>query len=559
MVFVRMLSKLLRDEQIGKLVVPIVPDEARTFGMEALFRQVGIYAHSGQLYEPVDMDTLLYYKEAQDGQILEEGINEAGSMSSFIAAGTAYATHGINTIPFFIFYSMFGFQRIGDLIWAGADMRMRGFVLGGTAGRTTLNGEGLQHQDGNSHVLAMPVPTCQAYDPAFAYELAVIIEDGIKRMYGDQENIFYYLTLMNEQYEHPPMPDGARDGILKGMYVVTADEQARRRSCARSSSAAARSSCEALKAQKILEEKYGVGADVWSVTSYLNLYRDGHACERWNRLHPADKPRVPYVTQATANAPGVFVAASDYLKVLPDSIDRWLPRRLQSLGTDGFGRSETRAALRDFFEVDARFITLATLNALLQEKQIAAGARRSRRSGISGSIPRSAIRRFANSRRGSDSRLDGRASAISHSEGSSHVSSSNRQEIPRGRIQLPNLGEGVEKGDVLRVLVKAGDRHQATISRSSSSRPTRPPSRCLPASRARSRKSRSRPATRSRPGQVVLVVDNGAAPPAAKKRAARRRRRPEGGAPRDKAGTEAPRRREGERAGRAAPAKPDDA
>ena len=369
MVFVRMLSKLLRDEQIGKLVVPIVPDEARTFGMEALFRQVGIYAHSGQLYEPVDMDTLLYYKEAEDGQILEEGINEAGSMSSFIAAGTAYATHGINTIPFFIFYSMFGFQRVGDLIWAGSDMRMRGFVLGGTAGRTTLNGEGLQHQDGQSHVLASPVPICQAYDPAFAYELAVIIEDGIKRMYGDQENIFYYLTLMNEQYEHPPMPDGVRDGILKGMYVArpTSTPNAKLRAQLFGSGTIL---IQALEAQKILEEKYNVGADVWSVTSYVNLYRDGHACERWNRLHPADKPRVPYVTQATANAKGVFVAVSDYLKSLPDSIDRWLPRRLQSLGTDGFGRSETRAALRDFFEVDARFITLATLYELAQEKQI---------------------------------------------------------------------------------------------------------------------------------------------------------------------------------------------
>ncbi len=369
MVFVRMLSKLLRDEQIGRLVVPIVPDEARTFGMEALFRQVGIYAHGGQLYEPVDMDTLLYYKEAQDGQILEEGINEAGSMSSFIAAGTAYATHGINTIPFFIFYSMFGFQRIGDLIWAGSDMRMRGFLLGGTAGRTTLNGEGLQHQDGNSHVLAMPVPPCQAYDPSFAGELAVIIEDGIKRMYGDQENIFYYLTLMNEQYEHPPIPEDARDGILKGMYLLspaTAKDSKLRAQLFGSGTILT----EALKAQKVLEEKYGVGADVWSVTSYLSLYRDGHACERWNRLHPADKPRVPYVAQVTANAPGPFIAASDYLKVLPDSIDRWLPRRLQSLGTDGFGRSDSRAALRDFFEVDSRFIVLSTLNALCKEKQV---------------------------------------------------------------------------------------------------------------------------------------------------------------------------------------------
>jgi pyruvate dehydrogenase E1 component len=369
MVFVRMLSKLLRHEEVGKLIVPIVPDEARTFGMEALFRQVGIYAHSGQLYEPVDMDTLLYYKEAQDGQILEEGINEAGSMSSFIAAGTAYAAHGINTIPFFIFYSMFGFQRVGDLIWAGSDMRMRGFVLGGTAGRTTLNGEGLQHQDGHSHVLASPVPICQSYDPAFAYELAVIIEDGIKRMYGDQEHIFYYLTLMNEQYEHPPMPDGARDGILKGMYVASPSTKpsAKLRAQLFGSGTIL---LQALAAQKILEERYDVGVDVWSVTSYNNLYRDGHACERWNRLHPTAKPRVPYVTQATAKAKGVFVAVSDYLKSMPDSIDRWLPRRLQALGTDGFGRSETREALRDFFEVDPRHITLATLYALLQEKQV---------------------------------------------------------------------------------------------------------------------------------------------------------------------------------------------
>jgi pyruvate dehydrogenase E1 component len=369
MVFVRMLSKLLRHEQIGRLIVPIVPDEARTFGMEALFRQVGIYAHSGQLYEPVDRDTLLYYKEAKDGQILEEGISEAGAMSSFIAAGTAYATHGINMIPFFIFYSMFGFQRVGDLIWAGADQRMRGFLLGGTSGRTTLNGEGLQHEDGNSHVLAMPVPTCQAYDPAFAYELAVIIEDGIRRMYGDQENIFYYLTLMNELYEHPPMPEGAREGILRGMYVVrpSSKPDAKLRAQLFGSGTIL---TQALEAQRLLEERYDVGADVWSVTSYLSLYRDGHACERWNRLHPADKPRVPYVTQATAKAPGVFVAATDYLKVLPDSIDRWLPRRLHALGTDGFGRSDTRAALRDFFEVDARFITLSALHALMLEKKV---------------------------------------------------------------------------------------------------------------------------------------------------------------------------------------------
>jgi pyruvate dehydrogenase E1 component len=292
-------------------------------------------------------------------------------MSSFIAAGTAYATHAINAIPFYIFYSMFGFQRVGDLIWAGADMRMKGFVVGGTAGRTTLNGEGLQHEDGQSHVLAMPVPNCQSYDPAFAYELAVIIEDGIKRMYHDQEDVFYYLTVMNEQYAHPPMPASTRDGILKGMYVCkpTGLPTAKKRAQIFGSGTIL---TEALKAQQILEEKYGVGADVWSVTSYVNLHRDGHACERWNRLHPAESPRVPFVTQATKDAPGVFVAASDYLKVLPDSIDRWLPRRLHALGTDGFGRSDSRAALRNFFEVDSRFIVLATLHALLQEKQVEA-------------------------------------------------------------------------------------------------------------------------------------------------------------------------------------------
>ena len=369
MVFVRMLSKLLRDPSVGKLVVPIVPDEARTFGMEALFRQVGIYAHAGQLYEPVDRDTLLYYKEAEDGQILEEGINEAGSMSSFIAAGTAYASHGINMIPFYIFYSMFGLQRIGDLVWAGADMRMRGFVVGGTSGRTTLNGEGLQHEDGNSHVLALPVPTCLAYDPAFAYELAVIIEDGITRMYGNGENVFYYLTVMNEQYAHPAMPTGAKDGILKGIYLAkpTDTPKAKLRAQIFGSGTIL---TEAIKAQQILEEKYHVGADIWSVTSYGNLYKDGHACDRWNRLHPTATPRVPYVTRVTAAAPGVFVAASDYLKVMPDVIDRWLPKPLHSLGTDGFGRSESRSALRDFFEVDARFIALATLYALMQDKQI---------------------------------------------------------------------------------------------------------------------------------------------------------------------------------------------
>ena len=287
MVFVRLLSKLLRDKEIGQLVVPIVPDEARTFGMEALFRQVGIYSHAGQIYEPVDMDTLLYYKEASDGQILEEGINEAGSMSSFIAAGTAYATHGVNTIPFFIYYSMFGFQRIGDLIWAAGDSRTRGFLLGGTAGRTTLAGEGLQHQDGNSQLFALAYPNCVSYDPAFAYEIAVIIEDGIRRMYVDQESIFYYLTVMNEQYAMPEMPEGAKDGILKGMYRFRAAAKPKAALRAQLFGSGAILP-EVIKAQEILESKYDVAADVWSVTSYSELYRDGHAAERWNMLHPAD-------------------------------------------------------------------------------------------------------------------------------------------------------------------------------------------------------------------------------------------------------------------------------
>jgi pyruvate dehydrogenase E1 component len=371
MVFVRLLSKLLRDPEIGKLIVPIIPDEARTFGMEALFRQVGIYSSVGQLYEPVDMDTLLYYKEAKDGQILEEGITEAGSICSFIAAGTAYANHGINTIPFFIYYSMFGFQRIGDLIWAAADMRTRGFLVGGTAGRTTLAGEGLQHQDGHSHVLALPVPNLLAYDPAFAYEIAVIIQDGIKRMYVDQESIFYYLTVTNEPLAMPAMPEGkdVREGILKGIYRfrTSPKKDAKLRAQLFGSGTIM---YEVLKAQQILEEKYGVAADVWSVTSYKQLYREGNDCDRWNMLHPGQTARVPFVSQALKDAPGVLVAASDYMKVLPESIAQWLPRPLVALGTDGFGRSESRAALRDFFEVDAKHIVLATLTALAREKQV---------------------------------------------------------------------------------------------------------------------------------------------------------------------------------------------
>jgi pyruvate dehydrogenase E1 component len=368
MVFVRLLSKLLRDKEFGKIVVPIVPDEARTFGMEALFRQVGIYSHVGQIYEPVDMDTLLYYKESTDGQILEEGINEAGSLASFIAAGTAYSIHQVNTIPFFIFYSMFGFQRVGDLIWAAADSRCRGFLLGGTAGRTTLAGEGLQHQDGNSQLLAYPVPNCLAYDPAFAYELAVIIEDGIRRMYKEQESIFYYLTVMNEQYAMPPMPEGAKAGILKGLYRFSKAKNPGAKLKAQLLGSGAILT-EVVKAAELLE-KFGVAADVWSVTSYGELYRDGNACDRWNMLHPAQKPRVPYAAECLAKTEGVIVAASDYVKALPNSIDRWLPRPIVALGTDGFGRSEGRKALRDFFEVDARFIAVGALSALSRDKQI---------------------------------------------------------------------------------------------------------------------------------------------------------------------------------------------
>jgi len=369
MAFVAMLRKMLKDPEIGKLVVPIVPDEARTFGMESLFRTVGIYSSVGQKYEPVDVNTLLYYKEAKDGQILEEGITEAGSVASFIAAGSAYATHGINTIPFFIYYSMFGFQRVADFIWAAADMRTRGFLLGGTAGRTTLSGEGLQHQDGNSHVLALPVPNLVAYDPAFAYEISVIIQDGIRRMYKDGDNVFYYITVMNEPYAMPAMPPGVEQGILRGMYKYRAavNKKAKLRAQLFGNGAILN---EVIAAQEILEQKFGVAADVWSVTSYKCLYTDGIEAERWNRLHPAAKPRVPYVTKCLEGSQGVLVAATDYLKTLPNMISKWMPRRLASLGTDGFGRSESRASLREFFEVDSRFIVLATLHELYADGQI---------------------------------------------------------------------------------------------------------------------------------------------------------------------------------------------
>jgi len=368
MALVRMLSRLLSDERVGKLIVPIVPDEARTFGMEALFRSYGIYAHSGQLYEPVDAHLLMRYEERTNGQILEEGINEAGAMASFVAAGSAYATHGMNTIPFFLFYSMFGFQRIGDQIWLAGDMRCRGFLIGATAGRTTLAGEGLQHQDGHSLLHASTVPNCLAYDCAFAYELAVVIQDGIRRMYENGESVFYYLTAYNETYPQPPMPNGAagaavRAGILRGLYKFrpAADPGQLPRVHLFGSGPLLN---EALRAQEMLRERYQVAADVWSVTSYNELYRDALAATRWNRLHPDQPRRVPYITQALGDQTWPVVATLDYISAVAERLCPWTPAGMTVLGTDGFGRSDTRAALRRHFEVDAEHIVLAALTAL---------------------------------------------------------------------------------------------------------------------------------------------------------------------------------------------------
>lgn len=370
MAFVRMLTAMLKDAKIGKQIVPIVPDEARTFGMESLFRQCGIYSHVGQVYEPVDANTFLYYKEAKDGQILEEGITEAGSMASFTAAGTAYASHGVDMIPFFIFYSMFGFQRVGDLIWAFGDLRGRGFLLGATSGRTTLNGEGLQHEDGHSHVLASTIPNLLTYDPAYAYEIAIIIQNGLQRMYRDREDIFYYITLGNENYPMAPMPEGVEEGILKGLYKFKSGKKGKGLLKAHIFGSGSILK-EALRAQEILQ-KYNVSADVWSATSYKELRRDALSCERWNMLHPQDKPRLPYVQKVLAKEKGPFVAASDYMKIVPEQITRWVPGGLYTLGTDGFGRSDTRESLRRFFEVDAESITIAVLTQLRRSNEIAA-------------------------------------------------------------------------------------------------------------------------------------------------------------------------------------------
>ncbi len=370
MAFGRLLIKLLKDKELGRLVVPIIPDEARTFGLESLFRQIGIYSHAGQLYEPVDANTLLYYKEAKDGQLLEEGITEAGSMSSFIAAGAAHATHGINTIPFFVFYSMFGLQRIGDLIWAAGDTRARGFLMGGTAGRTTLAGEGLQHQDGNSHLLALPVPNLRAYDPAFAYELAVIVRDGIRRMYTEQEDCFYYITIENEPYAMPAQPEGVEEGILRGMYRFRSSTREDGPRASLFGSGAILN--EVLRAQEMLDSRYHVAADVWSVTSYKELYMDALAAERFNRLHPGSERRPSWVEQSLEGRDGPCVLASDYVKAVPLSVARWLPGPVTALGTDGFGRSESRRELRRFFEVDAAHVVVATLRALAEQGDVEA-------------------------------------------------------------------------------------------------------------------------------------------------------------------------------------------
>jgi pyruvate dehydrogenase E1 component len=370
MVFAKLLRNLIRDPGVGKRVVPIIPDEARTFGMEVLFREIGIYAAFGQRYDPVDSKLVLSYTEKEDGQLLEEGITEAGSMASLTAAGTSYATHGEPTIPFYIFYSMF-FQRTMDQLWAFGDIRGRGFILGGTAGRTTLNGEGLQHEDGHSHLLATVVPNVRAYDPAFAYEVATIIRDGIKRMYTDGEDVFYYMTLYNQDYSQPAMPAGVDDGILRGMYLYrSAVQQAKHRAQIFGSGVIM---LQALRAQEILSQKYDVAADVWSLTSYQQLRDDALSCERWNRLHPGEPARVPYVTKALENSPGPVIAASDYLRSVPDMVSRWVGRPWTSLGTDGFGRSDTRESLRRFFEVDAEHIVVATLSALCQQGQVPPG------------------------------------------------------------------------------------------------------------------------------------------------------------------------------------------
>ena len=368
MSFVRILSSLLKDKELGERVVPIIPDEARTFGMEGMFRQLGIYSSVGQLYEPVDKGQVMFYREDKKGQILEEGITEAGGMSSWIAAATAYSTYDQPMLPFYVFYSMFGFQRIGDLAWAAGDSRAKGFLIGGTAGRTTLNGEGLQHQDGHSHVLASTIPNCRTYDPTYGYELAVIIREGARRMMEEQENVFYYITVMNETYIHPPMPEGAEEGIIRGMYLLKeAEQQGEHHVQLLGSGTILR---EAIEAAHILKNNYNITADIWSVTSFNELRRDGLDVERWNRLHPTDDPRPSYVQKNLAERSGPVIAATDYMKLYAEQIRQWVPGTYKVLGTDGFGRSDTRRKLRDFFEVDRRWIAYTALSALVKDGKL---------------------------------------------------------------------------------------------------------------------------------------------------------------------------------------------
>jgi pyruvate dehydrogenase E1 component len=367
MAFVRILSTLVRDKELGKYVVPIVPDEARTFGMEGMFRQLGIYSSVGQLYEPQDSDQVMFYKEQQDGQILEEGINEAGSFSSWVAAATSYTVNGIQMIPFYIFYSMFGFQRIGDLAWAAGDSRARGFLLGATAGRTTLNGEGLQHEDGHSQLMAAMIPNCVSYDPTFSYELAVIMQDGLKRMVENQEDVFYYITLMNENYSHPEMPKGVEGDIIKGMYPFSTSKVKGEKVQLMGSGVILR---EVIEAQKILENDYGVSADVWSVTSFNELRKDALEIDRWNRMNPDKPQKESHITKHLKKAEGPIIASTDYMKSFAEQIAVFLPHKFVALGTDGFGRSDSRENLRQFFEVDRHYVVVATLKALSDEGKI---------------------------------------------------------------------------------------------------------------------------------------------------------------------------------------------
>ena len=373
MAMVRMLTALCRDKSIGKHIVPIVPDEARTFGMEGMFRQFGIWSREGQLYTPQDADTLSYYKEDESGQILQLGINEAGSLCAWNAAGTAYANHGVNMVPFYLFYSMFGFQRVGDFIWAAGDSQARGFLIGGTAGRTTLAGEGLQHQDGHSHILSSTVPNCRSYDPAFAYELAMIVHDGLKRMFQRNERVFYYITCMNENYAHPALPKGAAEGILKGMYELRSAGKKTKRPRVQllGSGTILR---EVIAAADMLADEHGVDADVWSVTSFNELRREALSVTRRNRLHPGKEHEQSYVAKCLGGRQGPFIAATDYMTMVPDQVREWVPGRYVTLGTDGFGRSDARAPLRDHFEVDRRHVTAAALAALAADGRIEAQA-----------------------------------------------------------------------------------------------------------------------------------------------------------------------------------------